>query len=93
MSPFVVALAATLAWVWLARTGLWQETDGDWRPRREWFARLLRIGNPAALQQVLRGLGSTGYTRALAHTADGTAAVAAPAEILPPLATRPAGAE
>jgi putative MATE family efflux protein len=71
------AAGALLAWVWLARTGLWQETDGDWRPRRHWFARLLRIGNPAALQQVLRGLGSTGYTRALAQTPEGTAAVAA----------------
>jgi putative MATE family efflux protein len=68
---------AGLAWAWLARSGLWRETCTRWQPSRAWFARLLRIGNPAALQQVLRGLGSTGYTRALAQTPEGTAAVAA----------------
>jgi putative MATE family efflux protein len=68
---------AGLAWVWLARTGLWEAAGTSWRPRREWFARLLRIGNPAALQQVLRGLGGTSYTRILAGTPEGTAAIAA----------------
>src|SRR5262249_60401161 len=45
--------------------------------RRAWFACSLRIGNPAALQALLRNLGATSYTRILAGTPQGTAAVAA----------------
>jgi putative MATE family efflux protein len=68
---------ALLAAVWLARTGLWLLAPAGWRPRRNWFARLLRIGNPAAIQSLLRGLAHTSFVRVLAATPEGTAAVAA----------------
>jgi putative MATE family efflux protein len=70
-------LGAGLAAYWLTRTGLWHETVSRWAPNRAWFARLLRIGNPAALQALLRGLGATSYVSVLAHTPQGTAAIAA----------------
>lgn len=71
----VVGMALALGW--LARTGLWRVAQPHWRPSRAWFARLLRVGNPAALQSVLRTLAHTGYIRLLADSVDGTAAVAA----------------
>lgn len=61
----------------LVRTAAWKTAPAGWRPRREWFARILRIGNPAALQALLRSLGATSYTRILADSPQGTAAVAA----------------
>lgn len=71
------AVGAVLAAAWLARTGFWQHAPAGWQPRRDWFARLLRIGNPAAVQSLLRSLAFTGFTRVLAATPEGTAAVAA----------------
>jgi putative MATE family efflux protein len=68
---------AVLSAAWLARTGIWTHAPGHWRLRGDWALRLLRIGMPAALQSVLRGVGAAGYTRILAQTAEGTAAVAA----------------
>jgi putative MATE family efflux protein len=68
---------ALLAAAWLRRTELWQAGAEGWHPQRAWFARLLRIGNPAALQALLRNLGATSYIRVLAESAQGTAAVAA----------------
>jgi putative MATE family efflux protein len=76
-SSLARAAGAALALVWLARTGLWAAAGIEWRPRREWMARLLRIGVPAAVQSLLRGLGHTAYTGVLARTPEGTAAVAA----------------
>jgi putative MATE family efflux protein len=70
-------LGAAMAAVWLARTGVWRWGAPGWRPRSRWFARILRIGNPAALQSVLRSLAHTSYTRMLAESLQGTAAVAA----------------
>jgi putative MATE family efflux protein len=71
------AAGALLAAVWLARTGLWQHAPAGWQPRRAWFVRILRIGNPAAVQSLLRSLGFSSFTRVLAATPEGTAAVAA----------------
>src|SRR5207248_9625737 len=48
---------ALLAAFWLARTGIWRWGSPGWRPSRKWFARLLRIGNPVAVQSLLRSLG------------------------------------
>lgn len=76
-SSLARVLGAALAFVWLARTGLWASGPVEWRPRREWAARLLRVGVPAAVQSVLRGLGGTTYTGILARTPEGTAAIAA----------------
>lgn len=70
-------LGVALAAAWLIRTGLWRETTAGWAPDLDWFRRILRIGNPAALQSLLRGFGATSYTSILAHTPQGTAAVAA----------------
>ncbi len=46
-------------------------------PRREWFVRILRIGIPASIQAVVRTASMMVFTRMLANTADGAAAVAA----------------
>jgi putative MATE family efflux protein len=71
------AAGALLALLWLGRTGLWRAGQPSFRPRRAWMARLLKIGVPAAVQSLLRGLGGTTYTGLLARTPEGTAAVAA----------------
>lgn len=70
-------LGAVLAAVWLARSGFWTHHASPWRPSGDWFARILRIGVPAAVQALIRNLGSTSYTRILAVGPEGTAAVAA----------------
>ena len=46
-------------------------------PHREWFVRILRIGIPASIQAVVRTASMMVFTRMLANTADGAAAVAA----------------
>jgi putative MATE family efflux protein len=46
-------------------------------PHREWFARILRIGIPASVQAVARTASMMLFTRMLANTVEGTAAVAA----------------
>ena len=47
------------------------------KPRREWFARILRIGIPASIQAVIRTASMMVFTRMLANTTEGAAAVAA----------------
>jgi putative MATE family efflux protein len=46
-------------------------------PRRAWFVRILRIGIPASIQAVVRTASMMVFTRMLANTADGAAAVGA----------------
>ncbi len=67
---------ALAAMALLARSGFWSGAP-QWRvDLRQWY-RILRIGYPTALQNVLRNLAFAGYTQILATSPQGTSAVAA----------------
>ena len=71
----IVAVGIFIAF--LPRTALGRLWRGDWRPRREWAVRLMRIGLPAAGQQVLRVGSMTLFQTLIGRFGEGSAAIAA----------------
>jgi putative MATE family efflux protein len=71
--------AATLLFLWmLNRTDLpLHLRRGSWRPRWDWWWRLLRIGIPASMQAGLRTLASATFVGVLGSMENGASVVAA----------------
>lgn len=61
----------------LPRSALRRALRGSWRPDYRWFARILNIGTPAAIQGLLRTGASMTYFAILGMTRDGIIAIAA----------------
>lgn len=83
----VPGAAVTLAIVWTLGSGLmaqtlrhipiWPHRTPGWRPSGAWFLRILRIGWPAAVQNLIRSVGAMSFIFILAHTPARDAAVGA----------------
>jgi putative MATE family efflux protein len=76
---FVAGKVAGLAVAWaiFSRMQLYREAAGGWRPAREWFGRLLRIGSPSAVQVLMRNVGMMAFFGILGLLPVPTAVVAA----------------
>jgi len=70
-------VAAVMFLAYLPRSPLGGAIRGSWRPEWRWFARILNIGTPAAVQGLLRTGASMAYFAVLGLTPQGTFAIAA----------------
>jgi len=61
----------------LLRSPVGYALRGSWRPKLDWMQRILAIGTPAMVQNLLRSLGSWVFFAILARTTHATAAQAA----------------
>lgn len=70
-------LGMILGGIFLLKSPIGHALHGNWRPQMEWMKRILRIGSPAAVQNLLRSVGSWVFFAILGHTAHATDAQAA----------------
>lgn len=69
--------ATVLLLIYLTKSQLPLALRGSWRPRLDWFRRILNVGTPAAVQGLLRTGASLLYFSILGMTPEGVAAIAA----------------
>jgi putative MATE family efflux protein len=65
-----------LCYVYLRHAEVWRHPT-TWRPRWDWFRRILNIGAPAAAHDVLSSMARFAFVRILAQTPQATIAIAA----------------